>query len=191
MQPESNIALKEWASAVHALEQGRQILIMRKGGIREETHEFRLETDRFFFFPTYEHQKKELLKPEFHPFIDRSLENWRPEDRFIPITSFAEVAQDILIHDERQLDLIADFHIWTDRFAEDRLRWKKAQPLHVLLLRVYRLNEPAWVPQKPEYTGCKSWIELTDDIPDLTAEPAVDDEPFAKRVEMLRSLLKV
>lgn len=36
-------ALKEWASAIKALETGRQIMVMRKGGIVEETRHFEPE----------------------------------------------------------------------------------------------------------------------------------------------------
>ena len=56
------IALKEWAAAIKALENGTQIFIMRKGGIIEETRDFRVQSEAFYLYPTYEHQRKELLK---------------------------------------------------------------------------------------------------------------------------------
>ncbi|MDG0790271.1 DUF1802 family protein [Cohnella ginsengisoli] len=47
---EHPIALREWAVAVKALEAGKQIMVLRKGGIAEETKEFRLESPSFFLF---------------------------------------------------------------------------------------------------------------------------------------------
>ena len=66
-------ALKEWASAVKALEDGTQIFIMRKGGIVEETRDFQVESTDFFLYPTYEHQRKELLKEDYRGVIDETL----------------------------------------------------------------------------------------------------------------------
>ena len=66
-------ALKEWASAVKALENGSQIFIMRKGGIVEETRDFQVESNDFFLYPTYEHQRKELLKEQYRGVIDETL----------------------------------------------------------------------------------------------------------------------
>ncbi|MGH9628683.1 MAG: DUF1802 family protein, partial [Bryobacteraceae bacterium] len=60
-----NIALKEWASVVSALGTGRQILLLRKGGIVEARRGgFELRHHEFLFFPTYEHQHADSLKPE-------------------------------------------------------------------------------------------------------------------------------
>src|SRR5690348_1467966 len=45
--------LKEWAVAIQALREGDGIITVRKGGIREDAREFRMEHRRFAFFPTY------------------------------------------------------------------------------------------------------------------------------------------
>ena len=58
-------AFKEWAVVVDALGRGEQILILRKGGISEETRHFRISAERFLLFPTYEHQRADLLQPAF------------------------------------------------------------------------------------------------------------------------------
>ena len=56
------IALKEWAVTVQALAQGRQVLLLRKGGIHEEGKDFRVVHPEFLLYPTYEHQREDLLK---------------------------------------------------------------------------------------------------------------------------------
>src|SRR5688500_19722973 len=59
-----SVALKEWASVCAALEHGRQILLLRKGGIYESAGEFELEHRQFVFFPTWIHQNLTMLKPD-------------------------------------------------------------------------------------------------------------------------------
>src|SRR5215469_5485226 len=61
-----SVALKEWASVCIALEYGRQIILLRKGGIYEAAGEFELENPQFLLFPTYLHQNLNMLKPEAH-----------------------------------------------------------------------------------------------------------------------------
>src|SRR5437660_249987 len=61
-----SIALKEWASVCNAIETGRQILLLRKGGIYESAGEFELENPQFLLFPTYLHQNLAMLRPEAH-----------------------------------------------------------------------------------------------------------------------------
>ena len=56
-------ALKEWAVAIRAIDRGQQIVLLRKGGIREK--EFKVEHENLFLYPTYEHQEEDLLKPEY------------------------------------------------------------------------------------------------------------------------------
>ncbi|AFH60527.1 DUF1802 family protein [Paenibacillus caseinilyticus] len=185
------IGLKEWAAALEALRQGEQILIMRKGGIREETRDFQVEADSFYLYPTFEHQRKELIKPEYQAAVDRSTEGWSPDQTQVELTCYAELVEDILIEDGETLAKLAGEHIWTDRFAEERLKWKKTKPLHVMLLRVYELENPATIEIREEYNGCKSWISLPGEmLQNVPRKPVLSDEEFSRKVERLRSLLQ-
>jgi hypothetical protein len=56
------VALKEWASVCGALSRGRQIILLRKGGIYESAGEFEIEHRQFLLFPTYLHQNAAMLK---------------------------------------------------------------------------------------------------------------------------------
>src|SRR3954454_16300490 len=60
------VALKEWATVCHALETGRQTVLLRKGGIYEAAGEFEVENREFLLFPTYLHQNLKMLKPDAH-----------------------------------------------------------------------------------------------------------------------------
>ena len=102
------IALKEWASAIQALAEGKQILLMRKGGIIEETRSFELKERAFYLYPTYEHQRSELLKLEHRHFVEESLQQWSPAQQTASIRLYAEVTDDLEITSQEQLDRLRD-----------------------------------------------------------------------------------
>ena len=60
------VALKEWAVVVSAMDRGEQVLLLRKGGISEDGKDFRVVHPEFLLYPTFEHQKEELLKESYH-----------------------------------------------------------------------------------------------------------------------------
>src|ERR1700742_2182632 len=55
-------ALKEWSAVVHALLDGRQRVLLRKGGIREKR--FDVAAQEFLLFPTVAHSHAERVRPE-------------------------------------------------------------------------------------------------------------------------------
>ena len=67
-------AFKEWAVTVRALAEGEQLVTLRKGGIRETDKNFRLEHDRFFLYPTFDHQRGDLVRESHQPELRRALE---------------------------------------------------------------------------------------------------------------------
>lgn len=182
-------ALKEWASAVTALTEGRQIVLMRKGGIAEETRDFRLKSPRFWLLPTYEHQRQQLLKEEHRELVTRTMGEWQGPGGGIRLTAWAEAVHDLEVSDQAALDKLRGFHIWTDSFAEERLKWKRKQPLHVLLVRVHLLREPIVVPMRGAYTGCKSWVTLEDEVPAMISNPVLPDDIFRRQAEAIEALL--
>ncbi len=181
---ESTIALREWAVAVRALETGRQVIVLRKGGIAEETREFRLESPKFYLFPSFEHQRPNLVIPEVSGAVEETQAEAALTPGFVTVTSFAEVAEELEVTDAETLKRLEGLHIWTEDYAEERLKWKKTKPLHVLVLRVYRLDEPQTIPLREEYGGCKSWIQLQD-LNVSSMIPVLDDEQFRRQSEIV------
>src|SRR5688500_5054181 len=57
-----DVGLNERPTVCTSIEAGRQIVLLRKGGIWESAGAFEVEHKRFLFFPTYVHQKPEMLK---------------------------------------------------------------------------------------------------------------------------------
>ena len=76
------IAFKEWAVTVRALAEGEQLVALRKGGIREENKHFEVEHDQFFLYPTFDHQRNDLVRESHHPELRRALEEgvWPDEE---------------------------------------------------------------------------------------------------------------
>ena len=92
----SHIALKEWAVTIEALASGQQILLMRKGGIHEESKDFRIIHREFLLYPTYEHQKADLLKPDHRNKLDEMLKSDIDVDK-ITFSKWARVEEVIEI----------------------------------------------------------------------------------------------
>src|SRR5207248_6056957 len=91
-------ALKEWAVICQALAEGRQALLVRKGGIAEATGTFEVEQRRFWLFPTYVHQQRAGIKPDALPLLEQ-VESQRPPSGTIRLAHFAEVAGIYRLHD--------------------------------------------------------------------------------------------
>ena len=189
MQPKQcHIALKEWAVTVQALAQGEQILLLRKGGIHESSKDFRVLHPEFLLYPTYEHQKAELLQPAYQPALEALLEQPRDPGE-ITFTHFARMEEALELLDQDKVDDLEPHYIWTTAYAQSRLRWKPTLPLSVMLLRVYRLEAPVTVPWLPEYGGCTSWVEDLVEVPLGNMEPVMSDEEFHRRVDDIKGSL--
>lgn len=151
-------ALKEWATVVKALETGNQIILLRKGGILETASGFNLESKKFLFFPTYEHQDTESIKSQYYGYLAEAREN-QPKEGFNVITSFAEVLDERDLNSMEKIENLSSFHIWSDSYMVERMSWMPEKPMKAIFLKVFKIA-PIQVPVLPDYQGCKSWIEL-------------------------------
>ena len=186
----SDMALKEWAVAVKALGRGEQTLILRKGGIHRDDRDFRLVHPEFLLFPTYLHQKAELIKPEHHETFRATVDEDETPN-VVTMGHFCQVVEKFELREETALDTITNYHIWTDDYAHKRLHWRPKQPLTVALLRVFRLLQPQTLPVLDEYSGCKSWVDLGQDVSLGSMEPVMTDDEFERQCDAVRSALGV
>ena len=200
------IAFKEWAVTVRALAEGEQLITLRKGGIREADKRFRVEHDRFFLYPTFDHQRHDLVRESHMPELSRALEEgvWAegeppvetlncdvtgciPQPDRVRIRAWAQLAGHFTITDPRCVDALSPFYVWSTDYAEKRLEWKRHHPLHVLLLRTYRIPRPVTVRVKDEYGGCRSWLELQRDLP-FEGTPVLSDDDFERAAEAIGAI---
>lgn len=172
-------ALKEWAVAVEALAQGKTIMLLRKGGIREVQANFQVQHQQVWLYPTYEHQKPHLLKPEYAAQVTTVESGWHPET--IKIRSYAQITQVLSVKSIDILEALQPYYIWNQQMVSDRLKWKASQPLSLLLLRVYNLPQALTIKYEQSYGGCKSWIDLLEPIPLLDLRAVLDDHTYQNR----------
>lgn len=180
-------ALKEWNVAVNALSGGRTIVLLRKGGIREQAGQFNVSDKQVLLYPTFEHQQPDLLKPDFASKVKIVESGWHPEN--IRITSWAEITDVFLVAWEPAIKALFPYHIWNEKFVSDRLKWKQNQPIYILLLRAYRLAETAEIPYISEYGGCRSWIDLASPISLEGSEAVLSDGEYIARSNEIRNLM--
>lgn len=185
----TNVALKDWAVTVDELGAGELVFVVRKGGIREETKQFEVQSDEFFLYPAYEHQKEALLKPEYRSKLAETLKEWSPDQETMKIKYYARLVEDIEITNEEDLQKIYPYHIWVENFAVDRLKWKKKQPLHMLIMRVGKLETPVEVFIQPEYNSCKSWHQLPETLVGIKTSPVLSDQEFEQKVSVVKQAL--
>jgi len=178
-------ALKEWAVVCQALSSGRQIILLRKGGIQEAAGGFELEHRQFLLFPTYLHQNAQMLKPDAAGGIEPQTE----EPATITIAQAGEVTDIIRLQSRAQMQAIDPEHIWSDALVDMRFNYRPWNPLYLLLVRVYRLRELVQVENTPAYAGCKSWVPLEKPVSCDGAAPALGDLRYAEhRMAIIRSV---
>jgi len=183
-----DIALKEWAVVWELVLAGRFALLLRKGGIFESggAGVFELEHPRFGLFPSWAHQKPEMIKDEFRGRV-RVLD----EPSEITLLGVGEVAQIWQVKSRERFDTLDDLHPWTKPQIDMRFNYKPQNPLYLLAVKVKKLATPTTVPNTAEYGGCKSWVPLRpgDAIDDSGATPAMDDAAFAGVLERVEKAM--
>jgi hypothetical protein len=70
-----------------------------------------------------------------------------------------------------------------------RIEYRPEKPLHALVVRAYGLPRAIEIPRAPRYAGCRSWVDLDEELSADGACAALDDAAFAGRVDAMRSLL--
>jgi hypothetical protein len=177
-------ALKEWSAAVHAMLDGRQTVLLRKGGIHEKR--FALTASRFLLFPTAAHSHASRVRPEHRDLLERAAPD--STDDAVVIRAGAKVVAAIEVNRPERLDEIAPLHIWTaESVREDRLDFRPRHRLTVLVVQVGPLDEPIRLARTPEYAGCKSWIPLP--VAPTWAEPVHDDATLQEIAQRVRGSL--
>jgi hypothetical protein len=180
-------AFKEWAVVCRALGRGKQVVILRKGGIIEEGGEFKPDRPEFLLFPTYSHQSPDDVVAEARPWL-LELEDEQPETGTIAFHHYAVITDALRVKSLDAVLRLRGQHIWSDDVVEERFhRWKDS--IYALVVRVYALPKPASVEMLEDYTGCKSWVDLAVDISTEGSTPVVGESEFAKRAVEIRAAL--
>ena len=154
----STPALKEWGAVVHALLDGRQTVLLRKGGHPREA--VRGHRPPIPVVPDGRAQPRRTRAARApRPARPRGSRQHRRTTSWCgrPPASWRRWRS---TRPER-LDDIEDLHIWTsDSVRADRLDFRPKHRLTVLVVAAQPLVQPVQLPRLAGYAGCKSWVDL-------------------------------
>lgn len=179
---QSAVALKEWAATIEALRQGRQIMLLRKGGLHDAGGVFELEHQQFWLFPTQLHQATTLVKPEHRDLLQSTS---HIDKQHIEIQCFARVERVWRLDETAQSTLQQTQHIWSPDYLTLRFGYQPGHTLAVMALRVWQLPQAQVVAPDAKYFGCRSWVELAQPLALEDARPVLSDAEFAAHFEPL------
>ena len=166
----NHTALKEWASVIAALGRGKQVVLIRKGGIADP--KFGLEADRFYLFPTNFHES-----------------GAPPPSAAIPITHWCEAVQTWEIRDLSALLRLEPLVVFDRQTLETRYRFRPDQAVHVIAVRTWQLLRPAHVPMTEAYAGCRSWVSLDEEIDIDGSRAVISDSQLQAKIEEVSAAL--
>jgi hypothetical protein len=166
-------AFKEWAVICKALAEGRQALILRKGGIAEPGGDFHVAHTRFWLFPTYVHQRREGLQEKALPLLEQ-VEAEKPPTGVVRLSHFVEVDGVYRVRELPLALLLSHLHLWSQETVAKRFAYRVPE-LYVLPVRVWRAAEVHEPPDSAYYQGCKSWVELERELPTAGATPVLPE----------------
>ncbi len=181
-------AFKEWAVICRALAEGRQAIVLRKGGVAETTGKFQLEHPRFWLYPTYVHQQRDGVTADLLPLLEQA-EAERPPEGVVRLTHVAETAGVYHLHNLPAALLLGGMHCWSAAIVKSRFEYKHPG-LFVLPVRVYKAAQTFDLPETGHYAGCRSWVELEREMPTDGAAPVLSDEAYQEVLIRLDRLLK-
>ncbi|MEJ7639881.1 MAG: DUF1802 family protein [Singulisphaera sp.] len=180
------VAFKEWAGVCDALADGRQSLILRKGGIAEGPRGFVPEHSTFWLYPTRVHEAEQGLR------VDRPTAAEGPASIPLPADSVSlrpgRGRDDRPRRPARGVAGLEDLHVWTEETISRRFAYRKPG-LWVLGVRIFRSPRPATIAMTPEHAGCKTWVTLDAPLSTAGLVPVIDDAELARRLDRIRSAL--
>lgn len=187
MRTEIGVALKEWSAVTDALRSGRQTLLLRKGGIAERRKGFVVEHQSFLLYPSYAHQQIDFVKPEAVADYEKQAD---PGGRMtLRFDTYADVVYATPLIEKAQAYGLGAYHIWNERFINQRLAWRPEEPVWLLVLRAFELAEPIEVEALRRYAGCRSWVNLERPVLIKDAKPVLGNLGFEKtKQDVLNSL---
>ncbi len=179
-------ALKEWSAVVHALLDGRQRVLLRKGGIGEKR--FEVAAQEFLLFPTVAHSHEERVRPEHRDLLDAAAAD--SDDDHLLVRAAAKVVAALPVNRPDNLGAIEDLHIWTaESVRADRLDFRPKHKLAVLVVSAIPLIEPVRLTRTPEYAGCTSWVQEELPVRPALAAPVHDDAALTDVAVRVRDLV--
>ena len=153
-----SLGFKELASVCAAIGEGKQVLLLRKAGLRESTAESGFQASSFHLLPTHYHEKKKTA----------------PGNGF-DVAVRVEVIRSGDLRAWPVIEKLAPLTAYDPKTLREHFESREEKLLHYALIRPFRL-QPIWhLPSSPALSGCRSWFELPP-VPAVTKESPVPAE---------------
>jgi hypothetical protein len=186
--PRTNAALKEWAIVCRALADGRQTLLIRKGGLEEIKAGFHVTHREFWLFPTYVHQNATDLVPAVHAEF-KEVQAAQPRVGTIALQLYATLEDVVKVMDLERLRSLEGCHILSWDCVASRFQYRSKPGVHVMTVRVYRRPAVITVQNTPAYDGCVSWVDLDEALATEGCTPVLSGAEYGARVADIRARL--
>jgi hypothetical protein len=180
-------AFKEWAVTCAALAAGRQNLLLRKGGIHEHAGRFEVEHREFWLFPTKFHQNPDEIRDDARSLL-RQVADEAPSPGVVRLALYALVDEVIELRDESLLPRLTDLQILAERTVLERFHYRRPG-LFVLPVRIYRRAEPMTLVDTPHFAGCRTWVDVEQELSTSGLTPILTDAEHANRMLAIRRAL--
>ena len=177
----TNYGLKEWASVVDHIGQGKQTFVVRNAFPKK---------DKFLLYPTFSYYTKILNKPDlltqyFQPkysdFVKQSSEEAlkrAKEDLFVKIAYWAECDPKniIQVKGKNKWEALEPYHIWNN---EHIFNYIIDHTAFLWVLRVHKFDEPIMMGRIPG-GGPPVWYKHPAEVELGKSKPVLSDKEFEK-----------
>lgn len=169
------VLLREWAETVASVRDGRQVVLIRKGGISEGSGGFVAEAGEFVLLPTWFHQHggQALALPEV-----------------IRLEVRCELVKAVEVPSGADLSGLAGFHAYEAGQLRVRAAYKPERPLMVMVVRPYRWAEALELPSSLVAASCRSWAvwERAGEMP--ASEPVAVEDRVERALAAVEGLVR-
>jgi hypothetical protein len=81
---------------------------------------------------------------------------------------------------------LSPFHVWSDSYIQERRNWMPEKPMKAVFLKTIKIPEFN-LPLQPEFSGCKSWIELNSNFQE--GESTLKDNKIEERLQEFKEIV--
>ena len=172
------MALKEWAVVCDELLAGRQVVLLRKGGILEQRHRFAIEHPQFWLYPNTAHESRAQVKPALHARLDAYPPPGEGNRQRFLFRVSCQVVDIVKTADPAKLRALEPLTCWTQALFDMRINYKPEKPNFVVTVRAFKLPQPVEIAYEKDYAGCVSWVPLKSELPTDGACARADGRGF-------------
>ncbi|HEY5036546.1 MAG TPA: DUF1802 family protein, partial [Chthoniobacterales bacterium] len=123
-----SVGFKEWALVCAALGEGRQSVIVRKGGIAEGRAGFQFRHREFFLFPTFFHEQLERTR-----LANAELPTQLPNE--IEVCCCVRIEQAQAVKDWKAAQALATLHVLQEDLVRERCNYDDVPGVQVAFVR--------------------------------------------------------